>query len=177
MKGLLRSKLVMALAAFLMIAAAVVIPLVSSLTRSHAAVGDILRSLTPSPSGNGRALAFDAHAGHLFYTNSGDPHIYVTDTFGTPIMTLSPRVAGGPLINYGALTWQPTPTGAVLWGGRYDGSGSVDKIDPGTGSVTPAFSFPLPAGDSCYNQPLLKSRTILSKIQLSAQSQENSLGL
>jgi hypothetical protein len=119
---------------------------------ANAAVGDVLRTLNPSPSGNGRALTFDPVSGHLFYTNYGDPHIYVIDTAGSPIKTLSPSVGGSP-INYGALTWQSTPSGGVLWGGRYDGSGGVDKIDPNSGSVIPAFNFSLPAGGSCYSQP------------------------
>lgn len=116
-----------------------------------AAVGSVLRSLSPTPSGNGRALAFDSATRHLYYTNKGYPQIYVHDdaTSGPPIRTLNPTDRGSP-IYYGALSWQATPTGGVLWGGRYDGSGRVDKIDPNTGAVTPMFSFAFPAFDSCY---------------------------
>ena len=123
-------------------------------TPAQAAVGSTLATLHPSPSGNGRAMTFDARGGHLYYTNYPDPHIYVTDTSGTLLQTIDPRIGGGGLnIMYGALSWQDTPSGGVLWGGRYDGSGAVDHIDPGTGLVTPAFTFSFPVGDSCYSQP------------------------
>jgi hypothetical protein len=115
---------------------------------AQAAAGSTLRTFHPQPSGNGRALAFDPETGHLFYTNFPDRQIYVTTTSGVPIQTLTPG-----LNMYGALSWQPTGTGGVLWGGRYDGSGWVDQINPATGKVTPKFRFAFPAGDSCYNQP------------------------
>jgi hypothetical protein len=109
---------------------------------ASATLGANLRTLTPSPSGNGRAVAFDPSTGRLFYTNSGDPHIYVIDTSGNLIATLNTGVT------YGALTWDPSD--GVLWGGRYDGTGRVDQINPVTGAVTPKFQFPYPSGDSCY---------------------------
>src|SRR2546428_13128529 len=86
-------------------------------------VGSILGSLSPAPSGNGRALAFDPVSAHLFYTNSGDPHIYVIDTSGSRVATLSPVVSGRPVV-YAALSWG---RGALWGGGRYDGSGIVDQ--------------------------------------------------
>jgi DNA-binding beta-propeller fold protein YncE len=103
---------------------------------ASATLGANLRTLTPSPSGNGRAVAFDPSTGRLFYTNSGDPHIYVIDTSGNLIATLNTGVT------YGALTWDPSD--GVLWGGRYDGTGRVDQINPVTGAVTPKFQFPYP---------------------------------
>lgn len=39
---------------------------------SAAGLGTLLRTLTPSPSGNGRAMAFDPGSHHLFYTNDDD---------------------------------------------------------------------------------------------------------
>jgi hypothetical protein len=120
---------------------------------AQAAVGSTLATINPSPSGNGRAVAFDPAGGHLYYTNYPDPHIYVTDTSGHLLQTLDPRIGGGGLnIMYGALSWQSTPGGGFLWGGRYDGTGGVDQIDPNTGVVTPVFTFSFPAGDSCYAQ-------------------------
>lgn len=120
----------------------------------HAAAappGSVLRTLTPTPSGNGRAVAFDPSTGHLFYTNAGDPHIYVTNSSGSPITTISP-VAGGQPVIYGALTWQSTSAGGILWGGRFDGSGAVDQIDPVTGEVASVFRFAFPFFGSCYFQ-------------------------
>src|SRR6266700_4017399 len=120
---------------------------------ASAAVGGTLATLLPSPSGNGRAVTIDPTEGHLYYTNYGDPHIYVIDTSGTALQTLNPLpYSGGLNIMYGALSWQSTSTGGILWGGRYDGSGWVDQINPNTGRITPAFRFSFPAGDSCYSQ-------------------------
>jgi hypothetical protein len=120
---------------------------------AHAAVGGTLRTLHPAPTGNGRAMAVDPATGHLYYTNSDDPHIYVTDTAGNYVQTITPNFNGDPAIfTYGALSWQQIGTGGVLWGGRYDGSGAIDVINPLTGRVTPRFRFPFPADDSCYEQ-------------------------
>ncbi len=109
-----------------------------------AAFGSVLTSFTPAHVGNGRALAFDSKSGHLFYTNSFDDHIYVTDAAGDDIATLTTTY------NYGALSWDSKRD--VLWGGRYNGSGGVDQIDPTTGASTPQFAYAFPAGDSCYFQ-------------------------
>jgi hypothetical protein len=117
-----------------------------------AAVGGVLQTVTPSPSGNGRAVAFDPSTKHLFYTNAGDPHIYVTNSSGSRIATLSPVFGGRPVV-YGALTWQSTGAGGILWGGRFDGSGAVDQIDPVTGEVASVFHFQFPLFGSCYFQP------------------------
>jgi hypothetical protein len=110
------------------------------------------KTLYPAPSGNGRALAFDPSSTHLFYTNFPDPHIYVITNNGSPVATISPVDASGTPIQYGALAWDPEG-GGILWGGRYDGSGKVDKINPHTGVVTPAFTFSFSSGETCYNQP------------------------
>jgi lysophospholipase L1-like esterase len=118
-----------------------------------AATGDVLRTLVPTPSGSGRAVTFDPATGHLFYTNASDAHIYVIDTSGNSVATLTPVGPNGQPVRYGALSWEPTSTGGVLWGGRYDGSGAVDQINPNTGVVKPMFTFPFPARDSCYTQP------------------------
>jgi DNA-binding beta-propeller fold protein YncE len=118
---------------------------------AKATSGDVLRTLIPSPGGNGRAFAFDRATRRLFYTNQGDPHIYVINTKGDPIATLSPVDAtrGQPIV-YGALAWRATGDGGMLWGGRFDGTGVVDQIDPMTGAVTTTFTFQFPPGDSCY---------------------------
>src|ERR1700731_4111549 len=109
------------------------------------------KTLYPAPSGNGRALAFDPSSTHLFYTNVPDPHIYVITNNGSPVATISPVDASGTPIQYGALAWD-SEGGGILWGGRYDGSGKVDKINPHTGVVTPAFTFSFSSGETCYNQ-------------------------
>jgi DNA-binding beta-propeller fold protein YncE len=106
--------------------------------------GSQLATLIPDHTGNGRALAFDPKSGHLFYTNAGDDHIYVVDTSGADVATLTTAY------NYGSLSWDSKH--AVLWGGRYDGSGAIDTVDPMTGASTPQFAFAFPLGDSCYAQ-------------------------
>src|SRR6266851_7500120 len=117
-------------------------------------LGTLLRTLNPTPSGNGRAVAFDPTSRHLFYTNyiTGiNAAINVIDTSGNTVATLTPTLNGQPVsYAYGALSWDPV--GGVLWGGRYDGSGAVDKIDPATGVVTAVFGFALPNGGNCFSQ-------------------------
>lgn len=138
------------------VAVALVAP--APVASANAGLGSSLATLTPQPSGNGRAVAFNPLNHHLFYTNYGDPHIYVTTSLasGTPpaIATLTPTLNGVPIM-YGALSWQfvsGTNGNGVLWGGRYDGSGAVDRIDPVTGAVTPMFTIPFKFGESCYFQ-------------------------
>ncbi len=106
--------------------------------------GSVLTSFTPAHPGNGRAIAVNPHSGLIFYTNAGDNHIYLTDASGADLGSLNPGH------NYGALSWDSGR--GLLWGGRYDGSGAVDQIDPGTGVATPQFAFSFPVGDSCYAQ-------------------------
>jgi hypothetical protein len=104
-------------------------------------VNNVLRSFTPNPSGNGRAMAFDPATGNLFYTLEGDTNIYAADTSGNPVTTLNTNV------NFGALAWDSADR--MLWGGAYDGTGDVYTIDPATGAATLQFTFNFPAGDSC----------------------------
>jgi endoglucanase len=151
MKEFLKAKLIFPFMIVVLLAAVIVIPLAVAVNIAHAAPGDILRTLTPAPSGNGRALAFDPRGRHLFYTNAGDPHIYVVTTDGSNVATLNPVIDGHPVV-YGALSWQSTSNGGVLWGGRFDGSGAVDEIDPRTGQVGHIFNFAFAPGDSCYAQ-------------------------
>jgi V8-like Glu-specific endopeptidase len=114
-------------------------------------VGHVAKTLYPSISGNGRALAFDPASTNLYYTNLGDPHIYVITNTGSAVRTLNSVSANGSPIQYGALSWDPEG-GGILWAGRYDGSGMIDKVNPMTGAVTPAFTFAFSLGESCYNQ-------------------------
>lgn len=107
--------------------------------------GSQLANLTPAHVGNGRAIAVDPHSGRIFYTNAGDNHIYMTDAANHDLGMLSTPS------NYGALSWDSKRH--MLWGGRYDGSGAFDQIDPTTGAVTPEFTFSFPVGDSCYGSP------------------------
>ena len=104
--------------------------------------GGIVKTVNPNPLGNGRAMAFDPTTGHLFYTNSGDTNIYVTNANGKALVTLSPGV------NFAALTWDPTH--GQLWAGAYDGSGNVYTVNPTTGAATLAFTFNFPKATSCY---------------------------
>jgi hypothetical protein len=115
-------------------------------------VGSVVRTLNPTPSGNGRAIAFDPRDKLLFYTNYGDPAIHVMTNSGAAFSTIYPHDATGQPIMYGALSWDPAGNG-MLWGGRYDGSGKVDTINPATGAVSPAFTFAFSLRESCYNQP------------------------
>ncbi len=109
--------------------------------------GVILRSFVPAHVGDGRAVAFDPVKGQLYYTNAGDSNIYVVDTNGNPITTLTPKLKGLPIgFSYSALTWQ----GQGLLGARNDGTGQFDAIVPPTGPVTPIFKFSFPSNDSCY---------------------------
>jgi hypothetical protein len=122
--------------------------LLMAITVSASAVapfGSMLASFTPAHVGNGRAVAVDPHSGRIFYTNSGDPHIYITDAANDNLGTLSPG------FNYGALSWDSKRQ--LLWGGRYDGSGAIDQVDPTSGVASPQFTYAFPVGDSCYNSP------------------------
>jgi hypothetical protein len=112
-----------------------------------AGFGDPLMSFSPTPSGSGRGVAHDPSTGLLYYTNVGDPNIYVFD------ISLGITIGAIPTgFNYAALSWDAKR--GVLWGGHYDAnpSGGVDQITL-TGVVTPMFVFPFPAGDSFYAQP------------------------
>jgi hypothetical protein len=136
-KPMRRLSLLAALATFLL----------GTTTASASAVapfGSQLANFTPAHVGNGRAIAVDPHSGLIFYTNSGDTHIYMTDAANDDLGILSTPY------NYAALSWDSKRD--VLWGGRYDGSGAIDQIDPTTGAVTLEFTFSYPVGDSCYGQ-------------------------
>jgi V8-like Glu-specific endopeptidase len=141
----------------LLVAMSVVTTATVKADQAGGSVGTVVKTVLPtpngSPNGNGRALAFDPGSKHLFFTESGDPHIYVTDKNGSSIATLTTIDPGtrAPVV-YGALAWNATGK-EFLWGGRYDGSGKIDKIDPVTGAVTPVFTFPFQSGESCYSQP------------------------
>jgi hypothetical protein len=123
--------------------------LFSATTASASAVapfGSVLTTFTPTHLGeqsNGRAIAVDPHSGTIYYTFTGDNRIYLTDASGAFLGTLTTTH------NYGALSWDSKRD--VLWGGRYDGSGAVDQIDPSTGASAPQFAYAFPAGDSCVN--------------------------
>lgn len=99
---------------------------------------------TPSPSGNGRAVAFDPATGSLYYTITSSTNIFVTDANNTPAGSISPG------IRFGALAWDSTRE--VLWGGGYDFGelGNVYQITP-AGLKTFQFNF-VPPGGNCYDQ-------------------------
>jgi hypothetical protein len=104
--------------------------------------GAVVSSFQPSPTGNGRGIAFDPKTRHLFYTLSGDPNIYVVTTQNSPVATLHPG------INFGSLSWDPRRR--LLWAGAYDGTGNVYTVNPSTGVPKLRFTFSFRPGDSCY---------------------------
>ncbi len=102
--------------------------------RADAAFGDKLESFIPSPSGNGRAVAFDPATGNLYYTITGSTDIFVTDANNNPAINISPG------IRFGALSWDAKR--GVLWGGAYQFGelGNVYQITP-EGVKTFKFTF------------------------------------
>src|SRR5450755_2826598 len=117
-----RSSMMRTMGITFLLGVALIASMVSAPVPASAAVGSVLRTLTPQPTGNGRAVAHDPATGRIFYTNAGDPHIYVIRPDGSWVATLNPIGPDGPVV-YGALAWQSTSTGGILWGGRFDGSG------------------------------------------------------
>lgn len=103
---------------------------------------NLLLSFIPSPSGNGRAIAFDPETGKIYYTLSGPPEIYVTDIRNSLATILFPG------INFGALSWDAKR--GVLWAGAYtfDRVGNIYQVFP-TGIALFQFNF-IPSGGNCY---------------------------
>src|SRR5438876_51312 len=97
--------------------------------------GSVLTTFTPAHVGNGRAIAVNPQTGLIYYTNAGDPNIYVTNAAGAAVATLTPGH------NYGSLSWDSKRD--VLWGGHYDSApaGGIDTIDPVTGVAAPQFVY------------------------------------
>jgi hypothetical protein len=122
--------------------AASVLTAVTVSASAVAPFGSKLTAFTPAHAGNGRAIAVDPQSGRIFYTNAGDNHIYITDAGNHNLGTLNTAH------NYGALSWDSKRV--VLWGGRYDGSGAIDQVNPTSGVATAQFTYAFPAGDSCY---------------------------
>jgi peptidase A4-like protein len=108
--------------------------------KADAAIGDQLKSNTPIPQGDGRAVAFDPATGRLFYTIADEPAIFITDANNSPSIRIDPGVVCG------ALSWDAKRN--QLWCGAYDGSGDVYTINPDDGTKTFAFTFT--TTDSCY---------------------------
>lgn len=109
---------------------AVVLVLAFSGGVALAAFGDVVTSFTPTPAGNGRAIACDGT--DLYYTYYGSPYIYKVDTSGTAISSWD---AG---FDIGALAWDSSQ--GKLWAGAYDGTGFVYLVDYGVGK-TWKFAF------------------------------------
>jgi hypothetical protein len=107
---------------------------------SQAHLTHTLADFVPSPSGNGRAVAFDLATGDLFYTITASTNIYITDASNSPSASVDPGVLCG------ALAWDAKR--GKLWCGAYDGSGDVFTVDPSSGAKTLEFTFT--ATDSCY---------------------------
>lgn len=103
-----------------------------------------IKAFTPSPSGNGRAVAFDPMTGKLYYTITASTSIFITDVNNAPAASVNPG------IRFGALAWDAKRD--VLWGGGYQFGelGNVYQITP-TGVKTFQFNF-VPPGGNCYGQ-------------------------
>jgi hypothetical protein len=86
---------------------------------------------TPTPSGSGRAVAFDGGT-TLYYTFVGDTNIYRASIGG---VSLGAIPNPGRDFTCGALSFD----GIDLWCGTYDGTGDVWTVDPVTGA--PVFRF------------------------------------
>lgn len=95
-----------------------------------AALGDTVTSFTPTPAGNGRAVAFDGT--DLYYTYFGSNSIYKVATDGTAIDSMDTGV------QIGALAWDSKNN--QLWAASYDGNGNVYTVDWGVG-LTFQFAF------------------------------------
>jgi hypothetical protein len=108
----------------------------------YAGFGSQVLSFTPSPSGNGRAVAFDPATGNIYYTLSGSTDIFITDRNNSPAKTISPGIV------FGALSWDAKR--GVLWGGAYSPGklGNIYQISP-NGVATFKFVF-APPGGNCY---------------------------
>src|SRR2546425_2614308 len=86
----------------------------------HAQTGTVLRSFVPSPTGNGRAVAFDGGT-TLYYTRRGDTDIYRVTTSGESLSAIPQPEAGGRG-QCGAFSWDSTPR--TLWCGAFRGRGA-----------------------------------------------------
>ncbi len=111
----------------------------------HAQTGTVLRSFVPSPTGNGRAVAFDGGT-TLYYTRLGDVNIYRATTSGASLGPI-PLPEEGGRVQCGALAWDSTAQ--QLWCGSYNGTGNVYTVNPGTGFASLQFTHAF-ANDSCY---------------------------
>src|SRR3989441_231390 len=111
----------------------------------HAQTGTVLRSFVPSPTGNGRAVAFDGGT-TLYYTRLGDVNIYRATTSGASLGPI-PLPEEGGRVQCGALAWDSTAQ--QLWCGSYNGTGSVYTVNPSTGFASLQFTHAF-ANDSCY---------------------------
>jgi len=112
--------------------------------KSYAEFADQLKSFIPSPSGNGRAIAFDPATAKVYYTLTSSTDIFITDANNTPAISISPG------IRFGALSWDAKR--GVLWGGAYQ-SGELGNIYQITPDGVPTFQFSfVPPGGNCYGR-------------------------
>jgi sugar lactone lactonase YvrE len=87
-------------------------------------------NFTPTPAGNGRAVAYDGT--DLYYTYFGNNSIFRVATDGTAIDSYDTGV------QIGALSWDASR--GKLWAGAYDTTGKVYLVDYGVGK-TEEFTF------------------------------------
>lgn len=109
---------------------------------AYANLGDLLNSFTPTPSGNGRAVAFDPDTGKLYYTIRELPstRIFITDARNSPTASIDPG------LQLRSLSWDAKR--GVLWGGT--NVGGIYQITP-QGVAELQFNI-IPPGGNCYGQ-------------------------
>ena len=91
---------------------------------------------TPSPSGNGRGIAFDGLT-TLYYSFVGDPNIYKVTTAGVSMGAIP---LAGRTFTCGVLEWDPG--NSTLLCGTYDGIGTGGAGTADVWRITPATGLP-----------------------------------
>lgn len=137
MNGFLRSKLVLSLAALIMIAAAIAIPLSGSITRAHAQ-GTVTISEFSIPTSNSNPVDI---------TSGPDGNLWFVEFNGDKIGKITPT---GTVTEYAIPTSNTSPEGITsgpdgnLWFTEQYGASQIGKITPG-GTIT---EYPTPSNGS-----------------------------
>ncbi len=127
MKGFLKSKLVLSLAAFLMIAAAIVIPLSGSITRSHAAANVLILSTTVTNGAN--SLEAQAAQAQGLTVNVVDPSTWGSMTTAD-FASYKAIILGDPTCQSDTSPIAPAEANTSTWGSAVKGNVVVIGTDP-----------------------------------------------